>query len=233
MPNWCQNEVQGFTKEMYKKYADKNGNFDFNKLCPMPKELERTISGGVIDECVAYYILKTQGRDAFLKTLWYDWEISRHFSVHIDKKMNTEQMEHALLKVIGNNPVMYPEEIEQFKSGVLLGHTPEEIGKLYYELREKYGALNWYDWRRKNWGTKWNACNTEYYEESEVLCFSTAWNEPTQIFELLAKAEKDKELTITTDADIGGEYEHAEYSTCDGELHVICKESVTFDEEYE
>ncbi len=67
MPNWCQNEVQGFTKEMFKKYVDKNGNFDFNKLCPMPKELERTICGGVIDECVAYYILKTQGRDAFFK----------------------------------------------------------------------------------------------------------------------------------------------------------------------
>ena len=154
-------------------------------------------------------------------------------SVHIDKKMNAEQMEHTLLKAIGNNPAMYPEEIEQLKDNVYLGHTPEEIGKLYYELKEKYGALNWYDWRRKNWGTKWNACNTEYYEGAEVLSLDTAWNEPVQIFELLAEAEKDKELVIITDADLGGEYEHAEYSTCDGELHVACRVSVTFDEEYE
>ena len=48
------------------------------------------------------------------------------------------------------------------------------------EMVKKYGAMDWYDWAVKNWGTKWGAYNVEVNTdciEDEVLTyyFRTAW----------------------------------------------------------
>ena len=50
MPNWCQNEVtvsgdEKKVKEFIKFVSSKKSKFDFNKIYPMPKELEGTVSG--------------------------------------------------------------------------------------------------------------------------------------------------------------------------------------------
>lgn len=42
---------------------------------------------------------------------------------------------------------------------------------------EKYGRENcWYGWSRKNWGTKWNAYESEYKDTENTIRFRTAWN---------------------------------------------------------
>ena len=47
-------------------------------------------------------------------------------------------------------------------------------GNLGKKEEEKYGKENcWYDWRCKNWGTKWNAYETTSYDN--VIEFETAW----------------------------------------------------------
>ena len=53
---------------------------------------------------------------------------------------------------------------------------------------KKYGAKDWYDWNNKNWGTKWNSCETEIIEDERdglTYSFNTAWDCPREIVEKL------------------------------------------------
>ena len=55
---------------------------------------------------------------------------------------------------------------------------------------KKYGATNWYDWARINWGTKWNVSDVELEEQDSecvVYRFETAWGPPQGIFETLCE----------------------------------------------
>lgn len=42
----------------------------------------------------------------------------------------------------------------------------------------------WYEWRLKNWGTKWDAYSGSWSENSHI--FSTAWSPPEKITKVLA-----------------------------------------------
>ena len=53
---------------------------------------------------------------------------------------------------------------------------------------KKYGAENWYDWKCKNWGTKWNSVDTEIIEDEKdglTYTFNTAWDCPREVVEKL------------------------------------------------
>ena len=76
--------------------------------------------------------------------------------------------------------VPFPQELEGTTSGSP-NAIPEEEKKRHDELLAKYGAVNWYDWCIKNWGTKWNAYDTEPVEAVEdglKFTFNTAWCPP-------------------------------------------------------
>ena len=85
---------------------------------------------------------------------------------------------------------------------------PQHIfqGNLGQEEREKHGANNWYDWSIMNWGTKWNACNTEVELNKNVLnyTFETAWDAPREIVRALEHMKK----TILKDISIEWNCEH-------------------------
>lgn len=52
-------------------------------------------------------------------------------------------------------------------------------GKRYVDLFNEHGAKDWYDWSNMNWGTKWNAYETQLTEldiYSINIEFQTAWN---------------------------------------------------------
>lgn len=50
------------------------------------------------------------------------------------------------------------------------------------ELKKRYGADNWYDWRLKNWGVKWDASESDFYDEDAVT-FETPWGPPITFLE--------------------------------------------------
>ena len=74
------------------------------------------------------------------------------------------------------------------------------------KLKKQHGFDNWYDWSIMNWGTKWNACNTEVELNENVLnyTFETAWDAPREIVRAL---EHMKE-TILKDISIDWNCEH-------------------------
>ena len=55
---------------------------------------------------------------------------------------------------------------------------------------EKYGAADWYDWRVKNWGTKWDVGEltvVSLEEEYAFITFETAWSPIIEAMEKIAK----------------------------------------------
>jgi hypothetical protein len=92
-----------------------------------------------------------------------------------------------------------------------------EMGKTLYENIEKYGAPTWYDWCCNNWGTKWNACESEVY--GQTLEFRTAWGFAEPVMRKLA------ELCVKYGVEFEGEWADEDmgcntgyFESCNGEL---------------
>lgn len=99
----------------------------------------------------------------------------------------------------------------------ILDKAEEEIGR--EELIEKglryitniarHGYSTWHDWRIENWGTKWNAFDTEVIDKDTVK-FSTATATPETILRKLSMQRPDTVLEITwASDDVWGEAGHA------------------------
>lgn len=105
----------------------------------------------------------------------------------------------------GKNPLSFEKFLPTPKA-LLKQQSPPKTDKIGEGNLKKYGAIDWYSWRVKNWGTKWdtNPDNTEL-DHSEPKCleyhFDTAWSSPDAwlksvstmyprlTFELFAKEE--------------------------------------------
>lgn len=92
-----------------------------------------------------------------------------------------------------------------------------ELGKTLYENKEKHGATTWYDWCVSNWGTKWNACESEVY--GQTLEFRTAWGFAEPVMRKLA------ELCVKYGVEFEGEWADEDmgcntgyFESCNGEL---------------
>ena len=70
-----------------------------------------------------------------------------------------------------NATVPMPKELED-------SNAPNCDKKLARSFAQKYGATDWYEWKCKNWGTKWGAYDACPPAESDAvlrLRFNTAW----------------------------------------------------------
>lgn len=91
-------------------------------------------------------------------------------------------------------------EIDRFRVEVKTRKTDLSLSKLYpmpkeledtqspsekpdKALIEKYGTDNWYDWRVKNWGTKWDVWDASLVEKGDDYLeyhFFSAWSPPVE-----------------------------------------------------
>lgn len=77
------------------------------------------------------------------------------------------------------------------------------------------GVVCWYEWNIQNWGTKWNAYDTDVISDTEVR-FDTAWSHPLPVIEELVKRFPEDNLEIKyADEDTGYNFGH--YLVIDGE----------------
>lgn len=192
MANHITNRVKFIIRgeEILKKVMTEN-NFDFEKIIPTPKTLLVT-SGSIVNFTITYaYNKKSEEEKARIK------ETIKNY---LEFK-NLEKKEKCYLE--------YLEEELNLKEGI---NTPlkdfgikslEDLGNFYINNIIKYGFPTWYEWRIANWGTKWNAFDTEILSNDEVK-FQTAWNCPEEIFKALSNIYEDVEIVVNyADKDIG------------------------------
>lgn len=184
MPNWCYNKMR-IAKKNFEEFKQKyivDGKFDFNKVIEMPKDLHDTISGGKIDECIGCYLFTTMS-----KAKAFEEYKKMHLHLYgIHKTYTKTEILLDLWDRVGDHPKMYNSEYENLKNNTT-EYTPEQVGKYYYILYQKYGVYDWYQWANKYWGVKWNACNTLIDDEKHTIWFDTAWGRPMGIYEKIAK----------------------------------------------
>lgn len=165
------------------------GTIDFNKIIPMPEELNITSGSGTSRGLEAYkdfievYTLSGTREDADLLNI-------------------PEESEKAFL---GIRTDIDPHDWE--------------LGKKAFQNELKYGAPTWYDWRIGNWGTKWNAYGfDDQPSRNGTLRFDTAWSAPHPVIAKLAELYPDIEIEHEwADEDIG--FNCGRYAYRDGERY--------------
>jgi len=89
-------------------------------------------------------------------------------------------------------------------------HEPDakDLAKAQHSIMafEQTGACNWYDWKCKNWGTKWNSCRFSEGEDEEgryAISFDTAWSPPIPIWEKLGEMFPSLDIAISVGEEMG------------------------------
>ncbi len=186
MPNWVTNfiELEGDEKriaemkESIKKDDFGLGTIDFNKLIPMPKELD-IVAGSSTDKGLKAYSL-------FAEIYQLGTKRTKEELLNIPEKS-----EQAFLKYKKN---IKPEDWE--------------LGRQAYRNVLQYGYPTWYEWACNNWGTKWNSCgyteDVDYNSEPNRLWLQTAWSAPHPILQKLSEQYPDIKFTHEwADEDLG------------------------------
>lgn len=176
MPNWTSNRVvikgnADTLKTIKESLQTEDQSFDFNKIIPMPESLN-LVSGGITDTSV---------------------------QVAQSKKGSAKRA-----KLMSSINLPYDLSMYYAGYGPKVLNTEEDVvalGQIYIDNEKKYGHRTWYNWCCENWGTKWNACDSELSSEEDgqlEYCFQTAWSEPAPVFIELSK--KFPDVTVTNHA---------------------------------
>lgn len=201
MPNWVKNKIMvgnsRIIEEFKTKYGtkDENGeiNLDFEKVIPMPKELNIEY-GSRSSDGLSLYLTKMNPNCNYFgsaedKASKDEFEIAKKqcelHSVTYEEMLSEEDV-HRLTEKYKDKDLDY----------VL------DLGKKCLENAGKYGAMNWYEWSVKNWGTKWNSCSTTFDEKS--ISFDTAWDPALPIVQKMSEQNPDVPMAILyADEEIG------------------------------
>lgn len=144
------------------------GSIDFNKIIPMPEELN--ISGGEeLERGLQIY-------KAFIEVLTFDGANS-----DIDLLNIPEEKEKIFLK-----------------ARTSIDEEEWNLGKQAYKNIHKYRYPNWYGWCIDNWGPKWNAYYCSEFNEATENCtkisFNTSYSAPHSVVKKLSLMFPDVEI---------------------------------------
>lgn len=174
MPNHVENIIilKGDKKQIREMLeAIKNddyglGTVDFNKIIPMPKDLNIE-AGSRTDRGLKAY--------------------SDFIDVYVFGRNEAEA-----LKAIQSIPPESEKAFLRQRSDIKADEW--ELGKTAWNNIQNYGAPTWYEWCINNWGTKWSAYGYDEdtdYSQNENLRFQTAWSAPHSVIEKLAELYPD------------------------------------------
>lgn len=176
MPNWCRNVIKCEkdviqkikNKYLYEASSQESQSLDFQKICPMPKELDK-LDSGPESRYVPIYL-------AYL----YQTNLEKYtfISGYLKSHMNDfhQKMYFSDIQYLIEKNEWVDEEIKR--------------GKEYVDLFLKYGVFSWFDWCIDHWGTKWNSSEGNI-QEDDSIAFTTAWNPPCEILRKLSEEFPD------------------------------------------
>ncbi len=189
MPNWVTAKltISGENSEKVLKQfltEDEDGElrFDFNKILPMPKELE-IISGTTTDRAVELYLTSINPDIKYFGEHKVEKTVLQNITNLANSSKSFTKYRNDLAK----------DEIKKLKplfigDGLLSDKQIIEYGRKAVDNVMKHNAMDWYDWSVKNWNTKWNACHTIFDEKTpNMICFDTAWSDVRGLIQKLSK----------------------------------------------
>lgn len=205
MPNWVRNHliIHGenaveLLQSLLSESREEKGKmeFDFNKIKPMPEELNIQSSRVAQNSAKLFLNSMEEFSDERIKY----------------GKIFKQAYKGGYFTLIGDEAKTLMKETMschdlEAEGCPLLFKNPDDVfnyGKRVLDNFAQYGAVDWYDWRCNNWGTKWNAAYTEIPAEGVAeVYFDTAWNPVVALMRELSKQNPDCKF----------EYEYAEEQT--------------------
>lgn len=165
------------------------GSIDFDKIIPMPEELNLTSGSIEYDAINAYLSAVNPSNEQFEGIPKMDQEKFNNLVIEMnDQKYFTKYC--ANLK---------PQEISEsgFKENLI------ELGEKYVSNFQKYKSTTWYDWSINNRGSKWNAYDMQPLKDNTIT-FSTAWSMVMPVISKIAEMNPDIKIEyMWADEDIG------------------------------
>lgn len=113
-------------------------------------------------------------------------------------KNNGEKVMEVLSLLKDDNGDMTFETLMPTPEELLTEPSPQRDKEKAKKFTEKYGADDWYNWRCKNWGCKWDASESGFWKDGDewVVSFETPWSPPCEFVEALSKKFPDMEFVI-------------------------------------
>ena len=201
MPNWATINIETDNKELFRKYLDESGQFDFNKLIPQPDcyNPEYAPCDGMEYIAIMYYL-----SNRFI-TVPNDNELRKYYTSDLSDFKKNESLEYLRTH--------WKEFTSDERDNLY------ELGSRYVKNYEKYGYKDWWDWRIAKWGTKWNATETYYTNENPYeISFSVPWCAPGPVFEKLCENHPESVIYFETESEDGFCEKH---KNCSGVLTLV------------
>ena len=179
MPNWCFNSMT-IDKKYKNKIVNDKEEVDFNIMVPMPESLHVT-AGGTNDSDMYVYL-----SDKLTKSL--DEVRKDEHSKLIENMFDKDWIKTVFERAKADPDLQDAKKMEE----------AYQRGSVLISNFDNYGAINWYDWAIANWGTKWNACDSDCSHVDEGwITFDTAWCMPEPIIKKIMLDNHDCEISIT------------------------------------
>jgi hypothetical protein len=201
MPNWVRNKLyfgDGKAHEVVEKNftedpATHERGLDFDTVDKMPEDLNIEY-GSTSEDGLRLYLTKVSPNCKWAGTK----------EDKMTKKAFADLLEKVKARTFGSNGFEMTEEDAaklqaKYKDRL---QTVMDLGKKQVDNLAKYGAMNWYEWRCREWGCKWNASETSV--EGDTIEFSTPWSPAIEAVVKLSKQHPDLRMAyLWADEEIG------------------------------
>lgn len=213
MPNWCYNKIQFADREGFERAASllrsDGGGSRLSSIIKMPESVSIASGDALQAALQLFYCLHATDSERAAVDEYREQRVSSYTYRSFDDERLASKIRRMWDDTAENlawlgadvpiwdgaHPMRSLDEIDRLAvdKGVALQFGEDdftcdgvvEYGRVAVDNIVKHGAVSWYDWACKNWGTKWDAEIEVDDGEAEMTC-TTAWCPPIEAFQKLA-----------------------------------------------